>query len=72
MIKKKPPIKVRTELVLVDGAEAKDPQDASLGIDATIDISPPKVSSVSRKVLSCLSQLPQLQLEVYRSPSYHP
>lgn len=71
VLDKEMPAEARTKSMLVDSAKARDPQDISPETDATIDISPPEVSSVSKKVLSCLSQTPPLQLEVNRTPSYH-
>lgn len=58
VINKEPHVEARTELMLVDGAEARDPQDISPGTDATIDTGPPEVSLVSKKVLLHLSQPP--------------
>lgn len=54
----------------MDGAEDEDRQNVSPGADTEVGIYPPKVTSVLKRALSCLSQPPPLQLDVYKSPSY--
>lgn len=71
MVEEEPPIQIKVEQMQVDDVEATDPQDRILGTDTTVEISPPEFSSIPRIVSSCLSQPPLLQLEIYRSLSYH-
>lgn len=49
-------IQIGVGLMQVDGTGARDPLDVSPRTDTVVDISPREVSSVSKRVLSRLSQ----------------
>lgn len=71
VVKAARPGQVEAEPIKVDSVAAGDHYNVSPGANTEVGISSLEVTSVLKRSLSCLSRLPPLQLEVYKSPSYH-